>query len=851
MYFYIETLKQRLDAINQLRVDRALGAMKPAFQQVYSLLPILLHHHHPLMPGYLEGKVPHGICTHAPDEKQQQYLDGIALRWGQFDSSHPQGELPITGIYSMGSTSSIGQSCSSDLDIWVCHQSWLDSEERQLLQKKCTLLEQWAASQGAEVSFFLMDESRFRHNESGSLGGEDCGTMQHILLLDEFYRTAVRMAGKRILWNMVPVEEESHYDEYVLSLYSQGALAPNEWMDLGGLSTLSAEEYFGASLWQLYKSIDSPYKAVLKTLLLEAYSWEYPDTSLLSTEIKKRLHDGEIVSFGLDPYCMMLDRVTHYLTAINDPTRLDLARRCFYLKVCEKLSREQACVGWRRQILSQLVQEWGWSDEHLAMLDNRANWKIEQVREAHNELLDAMMQTYRNLIRFARRNNLSVSASPQDIGVLTRKLYAAFEALPGKVTLLNPQISPDLSEPNLTFIYVPPGRANRSGWYLYNQAPSMDAIISHQPLEYNRYLNKLVAWAYFNGLLTPSTRLYIKGNELCDITRLQALVDDVASHFPLRLPAPTPKALYSPCEIRHLAIIVNLEHDPTAAFRNQVVHFDFRHLDVFSFGQQQQCLVGSIDLLYRNSWNEVRTLHFSGEQAVLEALKTILGKMHQDAALPESLEVFCYSQHLRGLIRTRVQQLVSECIELRLTSTRQEPGRFKAVKVAGQTWGLFFERLSVSVQKLENAVEFYGAISNNKLQGQPVQVETNHVHLPPVVDGVASEGIIQFFFEDLTENQGFNIYILDESNRVEVYHHCEGSKEELVRDVSRFYSSSHDRFTYGSSFINFNLPQFYQIVQLDGRTQVIPFRSSALSHLCITPVVDDEVMTMKQRLQIL
>jgi adenylate cyclase class 1 len=43
-----------------------------------------------------------------------------------------------------------------------------------------------------EVSFFLIDENRFRHNESGSLGGEDCGSTQHILLLDEFYRTAVR-----------------------------------------------------------------------------------------------------------------------------------------------------------------------------------------------------------------------------------------------------------------------------------------------------------------------------------------------------------------------------------------------------------------------------------------------------------------------------------------------------------------------------------------------------------------------------------------------------------------------------------------------------------------------------------
>jgi len=679
-----------------------------------------------------------------------------------------------------------------------------------------------------EVSFFLIDENRFRHNESGSLGGEDCGSTQHILLLDEFYRTAVRLAGKRILWNMVPGDEEENYDDYVMTLYAQGVLTPNEWLDLGGLSSLSAEEYFGASLWQLYKSIDSPYKAVLKTLLLEAYSWEYPNTRLLAKDIKQRLHDGEIVSFGLDHYCMMLERVTHYLEAIEDPTRLDLVRRCFYLKVCEKLSRERACVGWRREVITQLVKEWGWDEARLAMLDNRANWKIDQVREAHNELLDAMMQSYRNLIRFARRNNLSVSASPQDIGVLTRKLYAAFEALPGKVTLVNPQISPDLSEPNLTFIHVPPGRANRTGWYLYNRAPNMDSIVSHQPLEYNRYLNKLVAWAWFNGLLTSRTRLFIKGNGIVDLPKLQEMVADVSHHFPLRLPAPTPKALYSPCEIRHLAIIVNLEYDPTAAFRNQVVHFDFRKLDVFSFGEQQNCLVGSVDLLYRNSWNEVRTLHFNGEQAMIEALKTILGKMHQDAAPPDSVEVFCYSQHLRGLIRTRVQQLVSECIELRLSTTRHETGRFKALRVAGQTWGLFFERVNVSVQKLENAIEFYGAISHNKLHGLSVQVETNHVELPAVVDGFASEGIIQFFFEEAGE-EGFNIYILDESNRAEVYHHCEGSKEELVRDVSRFFSSSHDRFTYGSSFINFNLPQFYQIVNVEGRAQVIPFRNQAIS----------------------
>ncbi|XPE37678.1 class I adenylate cyclase [Shigella flexneri] len=35
-------------------------------------------------------------------------------------------------------------------------------------------------------------------------------------------------------------------------------------------------------------------------------------------------------------------------------------RRCFYLKVCEKCSRQRACVGWRREVVSQLVKEWGW-----------------------------------------------------------------------------------------------------------------------------------------------------------------------------------------------------------------------------------------------------------------------------------------------------------------------------------------------------------------------------------------------------------------------------------------------------------------------------------------------------------
>lgn len=135
------------------------------------------------------------------------------------------------------------------------------------------------------------------------------------------------------------------------------------------------------------------------------------------------------------------------------------------------------------------------------------------------------------------------------------------------------------------------------------------------------------------------------------------------------------------------------------------------------------------------------------------------------------------------------------------------------------------------MQKLENAVEFYGAISNNKLHGLPIKLDIKETyHLPLVVDGYASEGIVQFFFEDTEENHGFNIYILDEKNRVEIYSHCEGNKEELVRDVSRFYSSSHYRSTYRASLVNFNLPQFYQIIKVEDKNQVIPYLSGSFSN---------------------
>ena len=363
------------------------------------------------------------------------------------------------------------------------------------------------------------------------------------------------------------------------------------------------------------------------------------------------------------------------------------------------------------------------------------------------------MQSYSKLIQFARRNNISESINPEDIGILSRKLYTAFEALPGKVQRINLKIAPDLSENHISLIQVPPGRINRQGWYLYKSSLKPKDIIGQAPLEYNGYLSKLVAWAYFNGLMVGKTGVDVRpmGSDIT-IETLHHFCRDLARTFPVALPSASNLALSRPCEIRHLGIFLNLERDPTADWPEEMPEEVEHGEDMLSFGDKQECLVGTVDLVYRNSWNEIRTLHFNGPEAVVEALSTILSKMHQDAAAPDAIDVFCYSMYYRDEIRTQFMELVNASISLRLALDKQR--MVKLLNVGEQKYALFLERRGVSVRQLKSAIDFYHQVSDNKLERQTDEPESGGLSVPPIVDAYASEGLIQYFFEDC-EN-GFN-----------------------------------------------------------------------------------------------
>ncbi|MFQ1016486.1 class I adenylate cyclase [Gilliamella sp. Occ3-1] len=813
MQYYINNIKKELEALAILKRERALVGMSSEFQQVFLLLPALFHYHTPELPGYMEGNIPSGIACYQLSDDVRKLLKT------EFDFIPTANEnkiinLPtISALYSMGSTCSIGQSFQSDLDVWICIENSLTDQQKEALQQKCRLIEDWAANLQVQLTLFVVDADRFINKHHECLMGENCGSAQHILLLEEFYRSANLLAGKYLLWFAVPynftVNNVTYptYEKCIKAMVELNLIKRDQWIDFGPLTGLSAQEYFGASLWQLYKSIDSPFKAVLKTLLLEAYSWIYPQNKPVAYQMRELIQKGKIhKGMYLDSYYMLLDRISKYLIEINDYERLELIRNCFYLKVNEKLSIPMQSPSWRRIILSNLVKSWGWDEQQIAKLDACQTWKIGQVREIHEILLHTMMSGYRNLLNFGRRNNLDSLISPQDLAILTRKLYAAFEVLPGKITTLKLNISDNLQEEALTFIHVAEDRINRAGWYVYNQKPVLQSIIGHQYLEYSKYLLKLVSWCYFNGLIADTTDFYYHDGQNRNNSKINKLIVDLKNYFPIDVPAATEEQLYGPCEIRHLAIILNLEDDPTANIEldDEVTN------SVLNYGKNELSLVGSIDLLYRNSWNEIRVLHFSGALSVLQAIKELLNRMHKDADLPYSLEIFCYSEYLSDEIKQQMKKLMDECIDLRLTTTQNNSTQVKPLRIDGASWYLFFERLGVSCHQFESAIDFYGAVSNNKIQGRPLNILDETNELPKEIDSVAYAGIIQFFFE--STDSGFDLYILNEHNQVEIYRNCNGSRDNMVKDINEFYILSDDRFTFTtSSSVNFNLPQFYQI----------------------------------------
>ncbi|MDG1579618.1 class I adenylate cyclase [Pseudomonas sp. GOM6] len=783
-------LRARFLKVNGGRLERATQALSSRQQLVLKLLPLLFHVNHPLLPGYVSAATPAGLAGFEPSDEilaeAQRLTRSFAYKPRRAGSSKPP--APIHGLFLMGSLGTVAQAEQSDMDLWVCHDPALPDSAVAELQRKCSLLEAWAATQGAEVHCFLIDPARFTSGDrEAQLTSDDCGTTQHYLLLDEFYRTAIWLGGRTPLWWLVPVYEEANYPRYTHTLLSKRFVRADEVLDLGHLARIPPGEFIGAGMWQLFKGIDSPYKSVLKLLLTEVYASEHPQVECLSLRFKQAVYEGRLDLDELDPYIVVYRRLEEYLAGRGERERLELIRRCLYLKVGKKLSvpPRQRAKSWQRLLFERLTGEWRWSQRELAMLDSRSQWKVRQVSAERRALVNELTYSYRFLSQFARSEQTSMPLNRRDLGVLGRRLYAAFERKAGKIEFINPGIAPDLAEDTLTLVHCPSPEAHgETQWALYHGSLNGQEWPDFAPLKRTRQLIELLAWCHRNGVIDASTRLSLHPGS-SDLTEfeLSNLLGCLQQSVPLPLPAVSEEALLRAAEPAEVLLLVNVGVDPLKAHSQLNVHLTTGRTDSLGYSGVRENLVLTLDQVSLNSWNELQVSRYDGPHALLDCLRDYLNSL--PVGRQPKLNVRCFCRNRAQAIAQRVEELFHDALAS-LTSDNRS-------------------RYLLQVQQHYHVLELQpGQVSHAALQDLPsliAHLGTEHPHYSPLqLDRHALEGedlalilpqgrpdCIQVFYRINEDNA--ELSVLDEHNALWRQHLPFRDEQSLLTPLQRFLQS--------------------------------------------------------------
>ncbi len=691
-------LRRRFLQVNQARLQRMHSAQSHRQQQCLAVLPLLFHCNHPVLPGFVSHSTPAGVSGYKPDKEDLARAKALARSFC-LTSTHP-GE-DIWGIYLMGSTGTLAHSRHSDFDLWLCHKPGLSRAARQELQMKCDRICEWARSLRLDMHFFLMDSEAFKAGAALRLDAESSGSAQQSLLLDEFYRTALYLAGRVPLWWFVPPAATPAYSSYGKQLLERRFVRPAGVLDFGGLQVIPAGEFLGAGLWQIYKAIDSPYKSVLKLLLLEAYVSDYPAIRPLAQDFKQLIFQGELQVDNLDPYLLVYRRIESYLQSTGDAERLELARRCLYYKVNIALSgkRPTRLKSWQRQALEALVQEWGWENAHISWLDQRLQWKSPEVQRERARLVHALNQSYKLLHRFAKHTGVANAISVTEMHVLGRKLHAAFGRRPDKIDRINPGISQDLSELTLRLCSV--ARADEQSsldWQLESGSPETPNLLYRA-----EGASALLLWSHINGLIGKHTHLDLHQAPQLDAIKVRRLLTRLRHWLPLPDAGATHEAFTRPAEPLRVLILLNVtstEQD----YAHPAAHIQVGE-DPLSYGPNKRNLVHGLDLIVENSWREISCQHFLGDNALLQALKAYtdlcVPGSHQ---APPELSLECLGSAHAKQIKQRVHQWFMDIIRYYYSGSHPASARY-LFQLAGNLYYLQFQGPKLLVQPLNGLQE--------------------------------------------------------------------------------------------------------------------------------------------------
>ncbi|XOV80188.1 MAG: class I adenylate cyclase [Aestuariibacter sp.] len=565
---------------NKARTDRALELLPTKQRPLFHTLPFLLHINHPRFPGYIDSDAtPFGICnyTFKPELKtaliklfpeNEELIEELKPIW-------PRRRL-IESVMLMGSIGSIGQSVKSDFDYWVCiDEEKFAPESFELLNEKFLAIEQWADDYfGMEVHFFQSEINRVYNNDFGEAGGESSGSAQGSLLKAEFYTTNIMVAGKAPFWWLVPdSSNDAQYKKLYEALQKGDNPDPSWFMDLGNLERINIRELFGAAIWQISKAMDSPFKSLLKMAKLEVFMESVGSHQPLCNILKKKVHNGAKAPTDLecvDPYSLMFEQLVEFYQERGNDDVVELLRICLYIKSECALSRpfKEEDNHFKRQIIKNYVQTWGWSKEKIKHLDGIKHWEFLEVAKLGKQIHSFLISCYRRMSRNLEKNSQLVSA--EDSTVIGRKIDSFYTKKEDKIVYQRRAFEEGLYLKAISIKaeleFNMPGKKR---WTAYRGKliDWNDKKLKSLFLRMNSDAVDLILWCVFNRIIDSRTKIYL--SYICEPLKepdVKELIKHALELFPPIKISEIPRAeLLMPSRILRCLIVLNFEtrrHNP-------------------------------------------------------------------------------------------------------------------------------------------------------------------------------------------------------------------------------------------------------------------------------------------------
>lgn len=765
-------LRNRFVLVNNARLARTKSALESRQQIFLELLPLLFHLNHPMLPGYVSAQAPCGVDSFKPSRILVQKAQRLARSFSYQEQS--QQSADIVSIWLLGSCGTVAQRHGDPFSVAIAHQHKLNESQLELLRQKTDALSHWAASLELSVDFSLMASPQYRLDLDEPLTEIESQRSFSNFQLDKLYHSGLLIGGRIPGWWLVPPQLEKHYDQYLFMLRKKQLIDPDECLDFGRITDISAAEFIENSAQHLNRAIDYPYEATLYVMMSEVYAAVFPKIEPLSRHFKTAIHNDRVNLDELDPDVMVYRDIEQYLLQRGEPKRLDLVRRCFYFKAAEQLSQPSATSvhPWRRQLIEKLVDEWQWSPEYLLQLDNRPHWKIDEASSEQKELVRELTNNYRFLLEFVRNCNSTESIDPEPMNILGRKLFAAFERKAGKIERINPTISYGLAEEHLCFFQT----ADKRAWAVSAQMVNANQTYKAHPLKRSNSLISLLAWCQFNGLTNTNTKLsIIEGEHGINDFELQNMARSLRGKIPANS---LENALRFSDSKRPVSIqlFINVGSDATDNAA--------RALNI-----PDSMAIANIEEVILNNWGEITTRRFDGEFALIRCLREYLQTLPPGKDVqPPPLQTYCFTANRASSTASRVEKLLSSINDCYYHGSHSSNSRY-LLQLQKYYFVIQFEHNRPNIERADNYQKLLALLGKTQSHYSPVRLD-DHCLKGSVLGSVlksAKPDCIQIFYQQRGEIA--DVYVLDEMGSLHFFTTPFRDEHTLLAPLDQFMHS--------------------------------------------------------------